>query len=175
MPKTLLIMRHAKSSRDDPTVADHERPLDARGKREAELMGGALARRGLAPEQIISSTARRARATAKRVARALPAAPEMLEDKHLYDSRPELCLRVLAEKAQGDTVLLIGHNPTFEELVRALTGRYVALPTATVAIVSLTVHNWGDLGEDSRGRLEDVLSPREAYAVNGEPAAADAL
>ena len=175
MPKTLLIMRHGKSSWDDPALADHERPLSARGKQEAELMGSALARRGLAPEQIITSTARRARATAKRVARQMDAAVNIIEDRRLYESRPQLCLRVLAEKAQGDTVLLIGHNPTFEELVRDLTGRYVALPTATVAIVSLSLGVWGDLSEDSHGRLEDIISPREVKSVSGGLPLADAL
>ena len=91
MSKTLLIMRHAKSSWSDDQVSDHERPLTARGKREAELMGRELVRRGLAPDLILTSTAKRARSTAKRVAAQPGIGAVRTDDDHLYESSPRQC------------------------------------------------------------------------------------
>jgi phosphohistidine phosphatase len=161
MSKTLLIMRHAKSSWSDGKASDHERGLTSRGKREAELMGRELVRRDLAPDLILTSTAKRARSTAKRVATQPGIGATRADDDRLYESSPRQCLRVLAAKGSGDTVLLIGHNPTFEELVHSLTSRYVALPTATVAVIRLPISDWAQAGEDMRGRLEALIAPRD--------------
>ncbi len=160
MAKTLLIMRHGKSSWDDPALSDHDRPLADRGKREAELMGRELKRRGLVPDVILTSTAKRARSTAKRVMRELGVDLTLIEDRRLYASTPALCLLALAEQAQGETVLLIGHNPTLDELVAELTAEAVSLSTASVAVIHLSLARWADLGRDVTGDLVSLLSPR---------------
>jgi phosphohistidine phosphatase len=161
MSKTLLVMRHAKSSWSNGELPDHERPLNARGRHEAEQMGQELARLGWRPDLILASTARRARSTAKRVARELNDVDITL-DGRLYDSTPGACLRVLAERGTGETVLLIGHNPTLEDLVRDLALRYIGLPTATVAVVRLAIDDWAQVDGVTSGQLEAVLTPREA-------------
>ncbi|NLX35920.1 MAG: hypothetical protein GXY68_04455 [Chloroflexi bacterium] len=160
MTKTLLLMRHAKSSWNND-LPDHERPLNNRGKREAEQMGQELVRLGRQPDLIITSTAKRARSTAKRVARELDDA-SVVSDSRLYETTPRACLRVLAERGQGNTVLLIAHNPTLEDLVRDLVARYIGLTPATIAVIHLAIAEWSDLDFASPARLEQVLTPREA-------------
>jgi len=167
--KTLLIMRHAKSSWRDAGLADHLRPLTGRGKRDAELMGRALVRRGLSPDLVLTSTAKRARATARRLMAQPGILAERVEDGRLYESSPRRCLRTLAARGSGDTVLLIGHNPTFEELVYALTSRHVALPTATVAVVRLPINDWAELSDDTRGQLLALFAPRDVRAEGALP------
>ncbi|MHC4947006.1 MAG: SixA phosphatase family protein [Planctomycetota bacterium] len=160
--KTLLVMRHAKSSHRDATLSDHDRPLNDRGRRDAPRMGRLLADETLAPEIIVSSTARRARATAVLVAETLglDRSIELRED--LYHAAAEDCVEVLAElPAEIDCVLIVGHNPTFEDLVHVLTGRAEMMPTAAIARVELDIEQWSDLFEDPRGRLLAVWRPRE--------------
>ncbi|MEN6478355.1 MAG: histidine phosphatase family protein [Anaerolineales bacterium] len=167
MTKTLLLMRHAKSSWADPDQPDAERPLTARGKREAERMGQELYRRGLAPAQILCSTAKRARSTANRVVEAAPpdAEPPVVLDSRLYASDAAAYRRVLADEAQGDTVLLIGHNPTLEELASAMVGQTMVLSTANVVVVSLDLANWCDLNGQTHGLLLALLAPRDLAIV----------
>ena len=82
--KTLLLMRHAKSSWDDPDVADHDRPLNKRGKKDAPRMGQWLAEQGLTPEVIVTSTAKRARKTAELVAESCGCQREPIVLPELY-------------------------------------------------------------------------------------------
>ncbi|MFG0335704.1 MAG: SixA phosphatase family protein, partial [Maioricimonas sp. JB049] len=82
--KTLLLMRHAKSSWADPSKADHDRPLNARGKRDAPRMGQWLLEQNLVPDRIVSSTARRARKTASRVASGCGYTAEIVHERALY-------------------------------------------------------------------------------------------
>lgn len=158
----LLVLRHAKSSWADPGQADHDRPLNGRGKADAPRMGELLAARDLVPDVIISSTAKRARQTAKRVAEAsgydgLP----VLTDR-LYHADVEDCIAVLQGLA-GDAarVMLVGHNPGLSELVEALCEAGEHLPTAALAHIALSIAAWSELDEHTPGRLLSLWRPRE--------------
>jgi phosphohistidine phosphatase len=135
MPR-LLVMRHAKSSWKDPALADHDRPLNRRGKRDAPRMGAWIAERGLTPDYVLGSSARRVQETWRLASRQLDAQVEQRFSPDLYhgDATELLeCLR--AAPAEADRVLLIGHNPGLEELVETLGGEEVTLPTAAIALL----------------------------------------
>lgn len=120
--RTLLILRHAKSDRDGAPVADFDRPLARRGRRDAPRMGRWLEARGLVPDRVLSSPARRARETAEAVTAVLrvPAAHLRYDDR-LYLAAADTLLAVLAEcPSRIGTLLLIGHNPGLEELLELL-------------------------------------------------------
>lgn len=161
--KTLLLMRHAKSSWKEPELADHERPLNKRGKLNAPRMGRLLREQELTPELILSSTARRARQTAEAVADLSGYQGELRLEGELYAAPAETCLEAL-QGLQDDAlnvVLLVGHNPGLEELLELLTGDYAPLPTAAIAQVDLPIERWGELTADIEGRLVNLWNPRE--------------
>lgn len=159
--KTLLILRHAKSSWDDPALADHDRPLNKRGKRDAPRMGQLLRDQGLTPDLVISSSAKRAAKTAQAVAEASGYEGEILLRDELYAAEPEAYIGVLKRLGEAhESVLVVGHNPGLEELVDLLTGESLHLPTAALAQVSLPVEEWTDLSDETRGKLVGSWNPK---------------
>ena len=131
--KTLLVLRHAKSSWDDPALGDHERPLNKRGRRDAPRMGELVREHGLIPDVVISSDAVRARLTAEAVVEAARYAGEILVDHHLYMASPaDILSRLRTVREKAETVMIVGHNPGLEELVAQLTGERPDLPTAAL-------------------------------------------
>jgi phosphohistidine phosphatase len=160
--KTLLILRHAKSSWSKPEMADHDRPLNKRGKRDAPLIGSLLHREDLIPDLIISSSAARARRTAELVIEACGYDGELQLERDLYAADPEAyldALQLLPETYKR--VMLIGHNPGLEELLELLTGEFQRLPTAALAQVKLRLDAWEKLGEDTKGKLVNLWLPRQ--------------
>src|SRR3954467_7006421 len=126
--KTLLLMRHAKSSWKDDSLDDHDRPLNKRGKRDAPRMGELLREQKLVPDYIVSSSARRARKTADAVALAAEFRGETRITGELYMVQPGKMLEVLSQTPEAyNSVLLIAHNPGAEELLEQLTGESCAL------------------------------------------------
>jgi phosphohistidine phosphatase len=160
--KTLLLMRHAKSSWDDATQSDHDRPLNDRGKRDAPRMGELLAEQGLRPDHIVSSSARRARKTARRVAEALGYAGSIEERDDLYLSPPAVWLAMLhALPNDAECVLCVGHNPTLEGLVWHLGGTRQAMPTAAIAQFLLEGTSWSELHPGPQLSLRTIWRPKE--------------
>ena len=160
--KTLLVLRHAKSSWDDAALDDHERPLNKRGRRDAPRMGELVREHGLIPDVVISSDAVRARLTAEAVVEAARYGGEILLDRRLYLAGPAdilPLLRTVGEKAE--TVMIVGHNPGLEELVAQLTGDWQNLPTAALAQIVLPIDRWRDLNLSSRGTLVGHWGPKE--------------
>jgi phosphohistidine phosphatase len=158
--KTLLILRHAKSSRKKP-VADHDRPLNRRGKADAPRMGKVLGDAGLLPDLIVSSTAKRARKTADKVAQQLGYSGVIELSPDLYLTGPEGYRRVLRGISDAcESVLVVGHNPGLEMLFEALTECNETLPTAALAHVRIDIERWGELGENARGKLVELWRPR---------------
>src|SRR5215216_6730711 len=120
-PKRLALVRHAKSSWADPDLADHDRPLNARGRRAATLVGQYLHAAGVHPDLVLCSSATRARQTLE----LLPLArmTDVLIEDQLYGAGPhELLARLRRIPAAVGSALLIGHNPGLEELARELVG-----------------------------------------------------
>jgi phosphohistidine phosphatase len=160
--KTLLVLRHAKSSWNDPQLDDHERPLNERGRRDGPRMGKLVREYGLIPDIVISSDAVRARLTAEAVAAAARYVGEIVLDPHLYAASPADILSLLRTvRENAETVMIIGHNPGLEELVEQLTGERHDLPTAALAHIVLEIDQWRDLTLSTRGTLLGHWRPKE--------------
>lgn len=160
--KTLLLMRHAKSSWKEKNIPDHERPLNKRGRRDAPRMGHLLQERELTPQLILSSSALRSRQTAELVAETAEYAAEVLYLDELYMAEPEgyiAALRKLPDTVER--VLLIGHNPGLETLLQMLSNRIESLPTAVLADISLPIEEWGVLSNNVEGDLVEIWRPKE--------------
>jgi len=163
--KTLLILRHAKSSWKNEGVADHDRPLNKRGKQDAPRMGRLLREQGLIPDLIISSSARRARMTAEAVVDGSGYNGEVRFSRELYGAGPEAYLEAL--QVLDDEllcVMVVGHNPDLEELLEILTGEVEVLPTAALLQVELDIDAWHELSletDELPGKLIALWRPRE--------------
>ena len=160
--KTLLVLRHAKSSWSDPTVDDHDRPLNARGTRDAPRMGLLIRELHLTPDVIISSDAVRARVTAAAVAEALGFGEEIRRERRLYLASPsDIVAVVRTVPAPATIAMIVGHNPGLEELVERLSGESNELPTAALAQIALPIERWRDLKVSTRGQLIGLWRPKE--------------
>lgn len=160
--KTLLILRHAKSSWDNDQLADFDRPLNKRGRRQAPQMGQLLTEQGLGIDLVVSSTARRARETAEAVMAASGFDGEVRYSKAFYEAPPVTYLASLnALSDDYDCVLVVGHNPGLQALVALLTGRDEAFPTAALAQIALPIDSWSAFGVATRGRLVNLWRPSE--------------
>lgn len=168
--KTLLLLRHAKSSWDDPVLADFDRPLAIRGRKAAPRMGRELERRGWRPDAVLVSTAKRTRQTWDLVAAELSAAPRPEFRGVLYDASAEQLLAELRQApAAAKTLLLIGHNPGMEDLAQMLAGDgsdaqalerlREKFPTAALARLRFE-GAWTDLGAGA-ARLSHCLGPKD--------------
>ena len=147
--KTLFLVRHAKSSRDDPSLPDRERPLDDRGKRDAPKMGKRLAKRDAKLDLLVSSPALRALTTAHLIADEIGYKREdIVVDDRLYASSPDDLLAVIrALDNKLDRVMLFGHNPEFSDLAHRLSSEIVDMPTSAVAEYNFDTKAWTDIGE----------------------------
>jgi phosphohistidine phosphatase len=159
--KKLLLLRHAKSSWDDAGLADFDRPLNGRGRRAAPLMGNFMRERQLRPDLVIASPARRARETAALVLEASGLDAELRYDERIYEATAGRLLEVL-EGVEDDKqeVMLVGHNPGFENLLAHLTGESRRVPTAALARILLDAEKWVEAGARG-GRLEWLVKPKE--------------
>lgn len=161
--KTLLIMRHAKSSWKHDDRPDHERPLNKRGLRDAPRMGRLLREQGVQPQAILTSTAVRARATAAAVAEALVFEGDISLQPGFYSEAPEAYFAALRRLPEGvETALMIAHNPGVEELLETLTGEDETMPTGAIAQVHLPILTWSDLTPEVEGSLAAFWQPRAA-------------
>lgn len=125
-------------------------------------MGALLAERRLRPDVILCSTAERARATARLVAKASGFTGTVREHAELYAAPSDAYLRVARQVVEpAHTVLVIGHNPAVEELVSALTGQNEHMPTAAVAQVRVAIGGWQELDWGVRAELVEVFRPKE--------------
>jgi phosphohistidine phosphatase len=161
--KQLHILRHAKSSWDDPDLADHERPLAPRGKKAAVRIAEHVRTEGITPELVLCSTALRARQTFAALLSVLSGDVEIRLEDALYGAGVETVLTRLrtVDEAVG-SVLVVGHNPTLQELALALAGREDALehfPTGALATLSLTT-SWADIAEGG-AELVAFVVPRK--------------
>ena len=162
MPKQLLLMRHAKSSWDSDAPTDFLRPLAKRGRKAAPRIGAWLQARELVPEMIISSPATRARQTTLAVANVLAMDDTQLQwEEQIYDaSRNDLLAVVKACPKKLERIMLVGHNPGFEELLQWLCADRIPatadgklLPTAAVAVLALATP-WRDVNRGSATLLD---------------------
>jgi len=160
--KTLLLLRHAKSSWKDSELDDHDRPLNKRGKNDAPKIGRLLREKELLPDLVVASSAKRCRKTAEHVIHTSGYRGQTRIYGELYEAGADKLREFLANLDNSiDRVLLIAHNPGMEELLEPLVGTYTPLSTAALAHVELNLDSWRDLNADSRGELIQVWQPRE--------------
>ncbi|MDQ2067483.1 histidine phosphatase family protein [Xinfangfangia sp. CPCC 101601] len=166
--KRLILTRHAKSSWDDPLMADHDRPLNARGKAAAADLGQWLASRGYVPEEVLCSDALRTRNTFSGVAPALPGAPVLELKPSLYHAGPDVMMAVLRQ-AKADCVMMIGHNPGIAEFAHRLVSKtpispdFRRYPTGATLVVEFGIEDWAEVGFGQAVTLDFVV-PRELAA-----------
>jgi phosphohistidine phosphatase len=148
--KTVVIVRHAKSSWEDPFLSDHQRPLAKRGLRDAPVMGQVLAEWGPPVDRVISSSAVRALSTAELVTRemGLPWDEIQIEDA-LYHATEEDMIDLIQEQDDYiDGVMLFGHNPGMTYLVNDFSDLDLDnLPTCGVVVLQFEIENWNEIGE----------------------------
>jgi len=167
---TLSLLRHAKSSWKNPTLPDHDRPLNSRGKAQAPLMGKAMAKRGLNPDLVLCSTARRTRDTLDLVLPELSGEPKIVYEDGLYHAAPTEMLSILqTAPASAGQVLVVGHNPELQTFALDLIGSgpnhlkgriETHVPTAALMVIRFQAGAWKDVGINS-GKLELFLTPSD--------------
>lgn len=168
MMKRLILTRHAKSSWDDPTTADHERPLNARGRGAAADLGSWLASRGDIPQEVLCSDAQRTRETWEGIAPAFAEAPGVTLKPALYHAGPDVMLAVLRH-ATADTVMMIGHNPGIAEFAGRIVAQapanaeFLRYPTGATLVVSFEIADWKDV-DWHQGSVRDFIVPKEIVA-----------
>jgi len=146
--KTLLLMRHAKSSWEDDRLPDHKRPLNDRGRRDVPTMGDRLANRNLFPDMIMSSPAERAKHTASIIAPyvKMPATRVTLADE-LYMANTDIFLSLVQLcDTNVDTLMLVSHNPGITQFASTLTDTAIEhMPTSAIFICQFNIKAWHEV------------------------------
>jgi len=158
--RTLYLLRHAKSSWKDESLSDFERPLKRRGREAAQQIGERLAQEKLKNPVLICSPAVRTRETAELVLKSSKLRVEERWDERIYEASLRDLLQVVTEIPDDKkVVILIGHNPGFEELLAFLTGESRRMPTAALAKIMFEV-SWKDV-EARSGKLDWFTTPKQ--------------
>jgi phosphohistidine phosphatase len=165
--RRLHLLRHAKSSWDEPGLEDHDRPLAPRGRRAAKLVADWAAEHDVRPQLVMSSTAVRARETLERVLPGL-GEPEVRFDEDLYAARVDALLQCVRALPDGmEEAMLVGHNPGLRALLLLLAapgqlrGRAEAkVPTGALATLEADIDRWRDL-QPGAARLVEFVLPRD--------------
>ena len=161
----LILTRHAKSDWDDPLLSDHDRPLNARGQRNAPVIGKWLQTRGYLPETCLVSAAKRAQETADLITGTWPSAPNRQNFEGLYHASPFQILGHLQDHAGGDT-MLVGHNPGIADCAEMLVSappnhpQFFRYPTCATLVLEFPTRNWSGIAEGS-GQVLDFIVPRD--------------
>jgi len=150
MSRRLVIMRHAHSSRDDPNLADHERPLDERGLRDTPRVAKEILMRDWKPDHISVSSSLRTIQTLENLGPELSEIPKSIEDG-LYLASLEALLSVAGSIPENKTQMIISHNPGCEMLLEKLSGELETMPTASVALM---------IERNGRWILSDLIRPK---------------
>lgn len=147
--KTLFLVRHAKSSWDDTSLPDRDRPLADRGRRDVAKMGKRLAKRNVKLDLIMSSPATRALATAEVIAKMLDfRRKEIVVNDRLYAYEMDDLLDVIQELDDKlKRVMLVGHNPELTELAHQLTSEVTQMPTCAIAEFKFDAKSWSSIGK----------------------------
>lgn len=164
MTKRLILIRHAKSSWQAP-FDDHARTLDDRGRVAATAVGAWLLNKGYLPDTIYSSDAARTRETTDRIVAATGTTPAIFFKDKMYHGAPATLLNVL-QKADGDTVALVAHNPGIaffaEEIVAKSPDhrRFFDYPTGATLVCDFAINDWAAAVPRS-GQVVDFVVPKD--------------
>jgi phosphohistidine phosphatase len=169
--KTLGLFRHAKSDWQDPRARDFDRPLNARGRKGAEIMGRHVRDHGQRWDLIVSSPAIRCAETIEIACQAAGQPVAVQWDRRIYLASSATLIDLLREQeGEPSAVLMVGHNPGLEDLIFDLVpddgtsplrdAVEVKFPTASFAVLELTIERWADL-QDGCGQLGHLTRPRD--------------
>ena len=160
--KTLLLMRHAKSSWGNPGLSDHDRPLKKRGKRACRLMGSFLLELDLIPDKIICSTAVRAIKTVEGLIETLQFANDVDYTRDLYHADVEIMIEQLQVLPDDiEIAMLVGHNPGMDEFLDVVCDEQDHMPTAAVAEIEFDIPNWHKVTTTTPANLKNLWKPKE--------------
>ncbi|MCC2112117.1 MAG: histidine phosphatase family protein [Hyphomicrobiales bacterium] len=172
--RRLILMRHAKSSWAKPGLADIDRPLNGRGRDAAQRMAAYLADEGYEIDRILCSAAQRTRETLARMLPWVPGDYTVIITRELYEGEwGDYLIFLRSAPAAVETILVIGHNPTIQELALVLcrdpgsaAARAMAekFPTAAIAVLDFDVEDWADIGP-GKGIVADFRRPRDLVLV----------
>jgi phosphohistidine phosphatase len=165
--KTLLLLRHAKSSWDDPQLADQDRPLNSRGRKAAARMADYMQDAGFQPSIVLCSNALRARQTLELLQQALPKEATVKVEPRLYTAGSrELLTRIRRLSPSAPSVLVVGHNPAMQDLVVDLASESPELmairrkfPTAALAVLEAQIDEWKQLAS-GKASFVDYVTPK---------------
>ncbi len=161
--RSLILLRHAKSSWDSPDLSDKERPLNQRGKHDAPMMGKLLNKRGLRADLMISSPAKRARSTAKKIAAEIGYDEKdiMLNDK-LYMAGISDFIDVISEvKEKTSSLFIFSHNYGITDFANYLSGENIDnIPTCGIVKVDLETDSWNKI-KKGKGKLVFFEYPKK--------------
>ena len=170
---TLSLLRHAKSSWKNPALPDRERPLNTRGIADAPMMGRAMTERGIDPELVLCSSARRTVDTLGLVLPELKVEPKVVYEDALYHASPAEMLQMLRAIQPGSRrVMMVGHNPEIQRLALDLIGTgpkhlrdrlQEKYPTTGLVVINFTAGLWSSVDINS-GSLNLFLAPRDLRA-----------
>lgn len=159
--KTLYLLRHAKSSWDDPGLKDFDRPLNKRGLRAAPRVGAYLLKEKIRPDVVLSSPALRAKQTAHIACEAAGLSSVIKFDEQIYEASVQRLFEIVARFDESITAaMMVGHNMGFEELLAALTGQSQRMPTAALACINLKIEKWSDV-TGGIGKLKWLVKAKE--------------
>ncbi|MEQ9321770.1 MAG: histidine phosphatase family protein [Polyangiaceae bacterium] len=160
----LILLRHAKSAWDTDAPSDHERPLNKRGRRDAPRIGAKLAELGWLPDRVLASDSARTRQTWERMRDALQGdgSPEVEASRKLYHAGIDAIRELVGEGGTtAKTIMVIGHNPGWEDAAEALTGESIRMTTCNAVLLSTKAPSWSEALGASDWNVEHVLRPKE--------------
>ena len=161
MGKRLIIMRHAKSSWTSGAATDHLRPLNKRGRREAPRVGARLQDLGWLPDLVIASDSERTRETWQRMKAEFPHSIEQRFSRAFYPGGLSAITNECSMLTEDvSTLLVLGHNPGWEDAVSGLCGEWVRMTTANAALLESDADDWAQAIE-ATWELVEVLRPKE--------------
>lgn len=168
--KTLFVLRHAKASQDSPSGMDFDRPLKPRGERQALALGQMMRGRGMTVDAIVASPAARVVETISGLIEGAELALKPEYDRRIYNASPDALIEVVREADDKvECLMIVGHNPGLQSLVRQLAqddsqglraNVGFAFATAALAELRLSVEHWQDVGRD-KGRIVSLVRPED--------------
>jgi phosphohistidine phosphatase len=161
MSKRLIIMRHAKSSWTSGAATDHQRPLNKRGQRAAPLVGARLRDLGWIPDLVIASDSERTRETWQHMQAEFPhSIEEHFSSSFYHGGLAAIASACIMLTEDISTLLVLGHNPGWEDAVADLSGQWVRMTTANAALLESDAEDWAEAME-ANWVLVEVLRPKE--------------
>ncbi len=158
--KTVFLLRHAKSSRTDDNLADFDRPLNKRGLETIPFVGEKIFDNEFQIDLILSSPAKRAKQTAILIKETAQLAADIRYEERIYEASLHRLLEVVAEtEDEKNSMMLVGHNPGLEGLIRVLTGEMQSMATAALAVIDLKIEKWSETSAKC-GFVRKIINPK---------------